>query len=34
MKGNCATPIRSFLCVVEIFVLILISEGIVGVLFK
>ncbi len=34
MRGNCDTPIRSFLCVVEIFILILIGEGIVSLFFQ
>ncbi len=33
MKENCGAPIRSLLCIIEIFVIILIGEGIVGVLF-
>lgn len=32
MRENGYAPIRSFLCVVEIFIIILIGEGIVGVL--
>jgi len=33
MKENCGAPIRSLLCIIEIFILILIGERIVGVLF-
>jgi hypothetical protein len=33
MKENCGAPIRSLLCIIEIFILILIGERIVGVSF-
>jgi len=34
MIKNCGTSIRSFLCIVEIFVLILIEQAIVGLFLK
>lgn len=33
MVKNCYTPIRPFLCAVEIFIIILIGEKIVGLFF-